>query len=82
MDHKEDKDQVIDLQEHMDKSILKLATLKKSTSLNIQRLREYYSEALNSAKNNGTTETIENNLQVASNVWKTRNVMLWKLARS
>ena len=50
---------MLDLQEIMDKTILKLATLKSSACLNIQRLREEHKEALNSAKNNGTTETIE-----------------------
>ena len=37
--HKEDKDQVIDFQEHMNKKILKLSTLKISTCLNTQLLR-------------------------------------------
>ena len=41
------------------KKILKLSTLKSSTRLNIQRLREENDEALNDAKENGTTETIE-----------------------
>ena len=33
---KEEKDQVIDLQEHMDKTFLKLSTLKSSACLNMQ----------------------------------------------
>ena len=59
MAHKEEKEQVIDFQEHMDKKLLKISTLKISTRLNMQKLREEYNEALNSAKENGTTETIE-----------------------
>ena len=50
---------MIDFQEHMDKKLLKISTLKISTRLNMQKLREEYNEALNSAKENGTTETIE-----------------------
>ena len=55
----QEKDQVLDLQERMDKTILKLATLKSSARLNMQRLREEHNEALNAAKDNGATETIE-----------------------
>ena len=47
------------LQELMDKIILKIATLKSPNRLNMQRLREERDEALNAAKDNGTTETIE-----------------------
>ena len=37
---KEEKDQVLDLQERMDKTVLKSATLKISVHLNMQRLIE------------------------------------------
>ena len=37
----------------------KLATLKRPAGLNMQLLREEHDEALNSSKDNGTTETIE-----------------------
>ena len=43
----------------MEKIILKIETLKSFTLLNMQRLREEHDEALNAAKANGTTETIE-----------------------
>ena len=43
----------------MDKTILKLATLNNSARLNMQRLREERDEALNDAKDNDTTKTIE-----------------------
>ena len=56
---KQDKGHVIYLKEKTDKTILKLATLKISTNLNMQRLREEHDEALNFSKDNGTTETIE-----------------------
>ena len=50
---------MLDLQEQMGKTIPKLSTLKSSVRLNIQRLIEEHEEALNAAKENGTTETIE-----------------------
>ena len=56
---REERDQVLDLQEYMDKTILKLSTLKSSTRLNMQQLREEHDEALNAANDNGETETIE-----------------------
>ena len=59
LDRKEEKDQVIDSQERMVKTILKLATLKTSSCFNMQQLREEHDKALNNAKENGTTETIE-----------------------
>ena len=43
----------------MYKIILILATLKISTPFNMKKLREEHGEALDAAKNNGTTETIE-----------------------
>ena len=43
----------------MDKQILKIETLKSSVHLGIQWLIEEHDEVLNSAKDNGTTETIE-----------------------
>ena len=50
---KEEKDQVFDLKERMKKK-LKLATLKISARLNMQRLREEHNEVLNSSKKKGT----------------------------
>ena len=50
---------MLDLQERMDKKIVKLATLKSSASLNTKLLREEHNEALNTTKDNGPTETIE-----------------------
>ena len=38
---------------------IKLATLKSSDFLNIQKLREQHDKALNANKKNGTTEIIE-----------------------
>ena len=43
----------------MGKIILKLATLKISACLNMQWLKEEHDKELNSAKENGTTETIK-----------------------
>ena len=56
---KEEKGPILDLKKRT-KKILKLSTLKSFTRFNMQQLREEYDEALNSAKENGTTETIEN----------------------
>ena len=50
---------MISLQELMGKKILKIATLKSSACLNMQRLREEHDKALNAAKKNGTTEIIK-----------------------
>ena len=50
---------MLDLKEHTDKIIPKVATLKSSTHLNMQQLREEHDEALNASKDNGTAETIE-----------------------
>ena len=58
LSQKEEKDQVLDFQERMDKTILKLSTLKTSARLNMQRLIEEHDEALNAAKDNGTRENI------------------------
>ena len=52
---KEEKYQVLELQEYMGKIIFKLVTLKSSTCLNMQRLREEPDGELNYAKDNGTT---------------------------
>ena len=52
---KEDKYQALDFQESMDKKILKLATLKSSSRLNMQRPREENYKALNAAEDNGAT---------------------------
>ena len=56
---KEDKDQVLDLQETMDKTILKVSTLKSSTYFNVQLLREEHDEELNAAENNGATKFVK-----------------------
>ena len=50
---------MLDLKEFMDKTILKLATLKISFCFNRQKLREEHDEAPNVAKDSGKTETIE-----------------------
>ena len=50
---KEEKDQVFDLKERIKKK-LKLATLKISARLNMQRLSEEHNEVLKSSKKNGT----------------------------
>ena len=59
LDQKEWKDKVINLQKQMGKTTLKLGTLKISDSLNMKRLKEEHKESLNTAKKNGTRETIE-----------------------
>ena len=55
---KEEKGQVIDFKELMDKIVLQLATLKISTHLNMQRLGEEHDKELNNSKDNGTKGTI------------------------
>ena len=57
MYQKDENDQVLDLRERTDKKIIKIATLKSSTHLNMQQMREVHNEALNATKDNGTTET-------------------------
>ena len=59
LDQKELKDQWLNLQELTDNNFLELATLKSSTRLNMQRLREEHDEVINDAKDNGTTKNIE-----------------------
>ena len=56
---KEEKGQVLDFKEHMDKIVLKLETLKISTCLNMKQLREENDEVLNAATGNCITEIIE-----------------------
>ena len=56
---KEEKGQVLDFQESMDKIILKIAILKSSTRLNMQQLIEEDDEALSATNDNGKTENIE-----------------------
>ena len=63
------------------KKILRLATLKSSARLNLQGLREEHDEILNAAKNNGTTETIEE-LDKLRQILKDKKVVLWKLVKS
>ena len=50
---------MLDLQEQMDKKTTKLSTLKSSTRLNMQQLREEHYEAPNASKHNVTKGTIE-----------------------
>ena len=70
---KEEKKQVIDLQEQMRVESLKLATLKSSARLNMwQRIEDRY-EALNSVKENGTTETSEE-LDKLHGIWEYKEV--------
>ena len=56
---KEGKYQVLNAQEWMGKTILKLTTLKISARLNMQQLIEEHDEVLNAAKDNGTTKTVK-----------------------
>ena len=44
---KEERDQVLDLQQRITKTILKQSTMKSFACLNIERLREEHDEALN-----------------------------------
>ena len=78
---KEEKYQVLDFQERTDKTILKLATPKSSARLNIQRLKEEQDEAMNSAKDNDTTENIEE-LDKFRKILEDKKLMLLKLVRS
>ena len=59
LSHKDEKYKVIDLKDHMEKKILKIATLKISARLNMHWLIEENDEALNASKENGTTKRIE-----------------------
>ena len=59
LDQKEEKKQVINLQEQIGKIFLKLAILNISDRLNTQRLRKEHDKEPNADKDNGTTETIE-----------------------
>ena len=59
LSHKQEKYQVIYLQELMDIIILKLSTLKISARLNMKQIREENNEAPDVAKDNGATEFIE-----------------------
>ena len=49
---------MLDLQERMDKTILKIETPNRSSHFNIQKLIEEHNGSLNTTKNNCTTETI------------------------
>ena len=49
---------MLDLYTSMDKKILRLTTLKSFARLNMHQMIEEHGEALNVAKDNGTTETI------------------------
>ena len=81
MDQKEEKNQLLNFQEQMIKIILKLATLKIPVSLNIRWLREEHDRELNAAKDNGTTETIEEIYKLFP-ILEDKKVMLWKLVRN
>ena len=59
LDQKEVEQKALNAQEQMGRTIVKLATLKISVGLNMQLMIEEHDEALNAAKNNSTTETIE-----------------------
>ena len=59
LDQNEEKNQFLNLQERIGKIILKLETLNSSSRLNIQWLIEDPDKYLNSAKDDGTTKTIE-----------------------
>ena len=50
---------MIYFQERMDKTILKQATLKCSTHLNMQQPREKHDEALNVVEENGEAEFVQ-----------------------
>ena len=47
---KEEKDQVLDLKEHTDKTILKIETLKISDHFNMHKLRKEHNDVLNATK--------------------------------
>ena len=59
MYQKDEKNQLLNLQERMSKIILELGTLKISDRLNIQWVRVDHDKYLNAAKDNSTEETIE-----------------------
>ena len=80
LDQKEEKDKVLNAKERMGKTILEISTLKSSTRLNMQLLRYEHYKALNPAKDNVTTETIEE-LGNLRQILEDKNVILWKLAR-
>ena len=75
---KEEKNHLLILQEQMIKIILKISTLKISVRLNIHWLREEHDKDLNAAKENGTTETIEE-LDKLCHILEDKKVMLLKL---
>ena len=52
----------------MDKTILKISTLKSSAHLNMKLLKGEHYEALNATKKNGTTKTIEENDKLIQNL--------------
>ena len=64
----------------MGKAIPKIAALKISVRFNMQRLIEEHDNVLNAAKDNGTTETIEELEKLRQTMEKT--VMLQKLGRN
>ena len=81
LDQREEKNQFLILQERMVKITLKLATLKISVHLNIQLLKGKHDKDLNAAKDNGTTETIEE-LDKLYQILEDKKVMLRKLVRN
>ena len=64
----------------MEKAVLKLETLKISDRFNMQQLIEEHDDVLNAARDNGTTETIEELDKLHQNM-EYKKVMLWKLVR-
>ena len=81
MDQEEEKNQFLNLQERIDKIFLKLATLKISFHLNIPWMREENDKYLNTAKENGTTETIKE-LDKLCHITEGKKVMWWKVVRN
>ena len=59
LNQKEVKEQALNAQDQIGRTIVKLATLKTSAGLNTSVLREEHDEAINTSKDNCTTETIE-----------------------
>ena len=59
LDQKEEKEKILDFKYHIETKCLQIATMKSSTRLNMQELREEHYEALNASKHNGTKGTIE-----------------------
>ena len=81
LDQKEGKYQVLNAQEWMVKTILKPSTLKSSTPFHMQKMIEEHDKGLNAAKENDTTETIEE-LKKLRQIIEYKKLILWKLVGS